>query len=130
MITARLIRYYSDLKVTLGLLKFNMEHSPIYTLELPWRENAADISCIPTGVYKVTPYSSEKHPNVYQVNDVINREFILLHDGNKLSDTLGCILSGRGVDSTVPLVSHSDDAMDLIRQLVGKNEFTLTVENL
>ena len=54
MITAKLIRYYSDLKVTLGILKLNVAHDPIYTLELPWRENKTNLSCIPLGTYKVT----------------------------------------------------------------------------
>lgn len=130
MITAKLIRYYSDLKATLGIFKLNIAHPPIYTLELPWRENKADISCIPEGSYKVTPYSSEKFPNVYQINNVAGRDSILLHVGNSPADTHGCILLGKAVNPLVPMVSNSQVALDLLKSLVGKNEFTLTVENL
>ena len=79
MITAKLIRYHFGLKATLGVLKLNMAHSPIYTLELPWRENKPNISCIPEGTYECIPYTSEKFPNVYQIKNVPNREAILLH---------------------------------------------------
>lgn len=130
MITAKLTRYYSGLKATLGVLKLNEEHCPIYTLELPWRENKADISCIPEGSYKVTPYSSEKFPDVYQINNVAGRDFILLHVGNTPADTHGCVLLGKAVNSLTPMVSNSQIALDLLKSLVGNSEFTLIVGNL
>lgn len=130
MTTAKLIRYHFGLRATLGILKLNVAHSPIYTLELPWRENAADISCIPVGSYKVTPYSSEKFPNVYQINNVPGRDSILLHVGNSPTDTHGCVLLGKGVSPTTPMISNSKEALELLRSLVGNGEFTLAVENL
>ena len=129
MISARLIRYYSDLKVTLGILKLNVTHDPIYTLEPPWRENKDNISCIPLGTYKVTPYTSEKFPNVYQINGVNGRDSILIHIGNKTADTHGCVLIGKGVNPSEPMVSNSRSALELLKSEIGDNEFTLTVEN-
>ncbi len=130
MIAARLIRYHSGLKATLGILKLNVAHTPIYTLELPWRENKTDISCIPHGVYDVKPYSSEKYPDVYQICDVPNRSSILLHVGNYPAETHGCVLLGSGVDHTTPMVSNSKRAMDSLRNEIADKEFILTIENL
>ncbi len=130
MITAKLIRYHFGLKATLGVLKLNMAHSPIYTLELPWRENKPNISCIPEGTYECIPYTSEKFPNVYQIKNVPNREAILLHIGNHPTDTHGCVLIGKGVSPTTPMISNSKEAMDLMRNEISNKEFTLTIENL
>lgn len=126
---ARLIRYYSGLKATLGILKLDVAHSPIYTLELPWQQNKPEISCIPEGVYKVEPYSSEKYPNVYQICDVPGRSAILIHIGNYPTDTHGCVLVGKGVDPTTPMVSSSKQAMELLVNELAEKEFTLTIES-
>lgn len=125
----RLIRYHSGLKATLGILKLPVAHAPIFTLELPWRDNQDNISCIPTGVYDVKPYSSEKFPNVYQIMQVPNRDAILIHIGNYAGDTHGCVLVGKDVDTVMPMVANSKGAMELLRNEIGNKEFTLTVEN-
>lgn len=130
MITAKLIRYHFGINATLGILKFNVVHNPIYTLEKPWLGNMGQISCMPDGTYKVAPYTSEKFPNVYQIKDVPHRTAILIHLGNYATDTHGCVLVGMGVTPTTPMVSNSKNAMELVKHLVGNNEFTLTVENL
>lgn len=125
----RLIRYYSGLKATLGILKLPVAHSPIFTLELPWRDNADNISCIPIGIYDVEPYTSEKFPNVYQIKNVPNRDAILIHVGNYAGDTHGCVLIGKDVDSLTPMVTNSKGAMELLRNEIGDKGFLLTVEN-
>ncbi len=130
MISAKLIRYYLGLNATLGIFKLNVAHSPIYTLELSWRENKNDISCIPEGTYKVIPHNSEAHPNTYEITNVPNREAILIHIGNYPSDFRGCIGIGLGVDPTTPMIINSGKAMELLRNEIVNNEFILTVENL
>jgi hypothetical protein len=127
---AKLIRYHFGLKATLGVFKLNVAHSPIYTLELPWRENKDSVSCIPEGIYTVEPYSSEKFPNVYQIKDVPNRDAILMHIGNHPYETQGCVLLGMGVSPTTPMVSNSRLALDLLRSEVGNKPFILTITNL
>jgi hypothetical protein len=69
------------------------------TLELPWRDNNKNISCIPDGDYNVYLAKSEKfNREVYLLANVPGRSGILIHDGANKSDTEGCILL-RGVSS-------------------------------
>ena len=74
------------------------------TAELPWRDNAPDISCIPTGVYQCTFRWSNAHArHIYHVEGVPFRDAIEIHSGNFAgntahglrSDSKGCILLGR-----------------------------------
>ncbi len=73
------------------------------TLELPWRENARQISCIPPGEYDVELRLSNKYGRVYWVRHVPNRTYILIHSGNYAGDkqkgfkshVMGCILLGK-----------------------------------
>jgi len=59
------------------------------TLELPWRNNQQDISCIPAG-----NYYCRKFRQVFQVINVPGRKDILIHKGNLDIETKGCILVG------------------------------------
>jgi len=73
------------------------------TLELPWRDNRRQISCIPPGEYKVEIRLSNKYGRVYWVREVPNRTYILIHSGNYAGDkskgfkshVMGCILLGK-----------------------------------
>jgi hypothetical protein len=73
------------------------------TLELPWRENQQQISCIPPDIYKVEIRLSNKYGRVYWVRKVPNRTYILIHSGNYAGDkekgfkshVMGCILLGK-----------------------------------
>lgn len=129
MIAAKLTRFYAGPFVTLGLLKINNEHKPIFTLERAWQDNKNDVSCIPTGCYKVVPFSSLEHPNVFKLLEVPDRDGVLIHVGNYTSNTKGCILVGLGVNGVTPMVSNSDEAMMFLRSLIGNDTFTLTIED-
>lgn len=73
------------------------------TLELPWKDNRPNISCIPTGNYEVEIRISNKYGRIYWVRNVENRSYILLHSGNYGGDKskgfkthiMGCILLGK-----------------------------------
>lgn len=73
------------------------------TLELPWRDNRRQISCIPPDEYKVDMRLSNKYGRVYWVREVPNRTYILIHSGNYAGDkskgfkshVMGCILLGK-----------------------------------
>lgn len=102
------------------------------TLELPWKENARRISCIPVGTYRVVKRWSEKYKNHFHVLDVSSRDFILLHAGNYNRHTLGCILCGK---------SHQDINGDGVRDITSSkptmktlndilpDEFEMVIEN-
>lgn len=73
------------------------------TLELPWLNNTAKISCIPADTYKwmkVGPSMSIPYDHIMLI-DVPDRSGICIHYGNyagaKKSDILGCILTGRTI---------------------------------
>ncbi len=68
-----------------------------YTLELPDRGNQRNISRIPSGTYPVKKRYSEKYKNHYQIWDVPNRSYILIHTGNYMTHTRGCVLVGSDV---------------------------------
>ena len=81
---------------TLGILT-NVTGKVYQTLELAWKKNAKQISCIPKGVYKVRKRTSAKYGEHFHILNVPNRDFILLHHGNYHTDILGCILPGKGL---------------------------------
>ena len=73
------------------------------TLELPWRNNRRQISCIPPGIYDVEIRLSNKYGRIYWVRKVPDRTYILIHSGNYAGDkskglkshVMGCILLGK-----------------------------------
>lgn len=87
-----LLRYSQTVLGTHGVL-LNQSGVPMcVTLEEPWRDNARMRSCIPAGSYRVTKYSGTRHKSCFLVHDVPDRTAILIHEGNTLKDTAGCIL--------------------------------------
>lgn len=73
-----------------------------FTIELPWRDNRRNISCIPVGAYEIDTRFSKKFQHHLIVKDVKGRSFILFHPANDANkELLGCIapvtyLSGIG----------------------------------
>lgn len=68
------------------------------TLELSWKNNQRQISCIPDGMYCVVPNFSFKHGTCFRLSNVLGRDNILIHKGNFNKDTKGCILIGHGFE--------------------------------
>jgi hypothetical protein len=69
-------------------------HPEFFTLELPWRRNQINISCIPAGIYRLTKRQSPRFGKCIRVENVPGRAGILIHAGNTTRDTHGCILPG------------------------------------
>ncbi len=126
----KLKRTHHSKEATLGILTIeNIKTDIIYTLENPKRKTDKD-SRIPAGTYKCKPYSGTKYKDVYIVLDVPNRSAILLHWGNFEKDTEGCILLGnKQTTKPQPAVLESKRCFERFRSLIGKNEFTLTIED-
>lgn len=109
---------------------FSLEDFP--SLELPWRDNKVEVSCIPTGTYQVVKHISPKFGKCFWVKNVPGRSEILIHRGNFYSDILGCILPGIDMsdinnDGHIDVTS-STKAMDKLLDLLP-DEFLLTIEN-
>lgn len=98
--------YYPE--ATTGIFLDKLGNKLCTTLELPWLDNQSYISCIPEGTYHIRGHSSAKWPNVWEVTNVLGRDAILLHWGNKiskirkLSDVEGCILVGTNIKYNIP----------------------------
>ena len=77
------------------------------TIELPWRNNKARVSCIPEGKYKIRKRFSAKFKWHLELINVKNRKYILFHPANNaLKELNGCIApvtqitgEGRGNES-------------------------------
>ncbi len=83
------------------------------TLELPWKDNVHNQSCIPPGTYTAHKRPSPKRGyEVYELDHVLGRGNIQIHIGNLPKDTDGCILVGRhfGKIATAEGVIESRDA--------------------
>lgn len=63
-----------------------------FTIELDWKNNQRNISCIPKGIYSVNEYTSKKFKETIIINNVPNRSGILIHAANRaMIDLQGCI---------------------------------------
>jgi len=99
--TATLKRKESDDKQTLGELSISEKGVTVLdckTLELPWKNNQRNVSCIPVGTYQVLKRTSEKYGKHFHLQNVPDRSMILIHSGNYYTQTQGCILVGSGYE--------------------------------
>jgi len=82
--------YKTDLP-TNGSLSLNGNHV-CYTIELPWKNNEPNVSCIEEGTYLLNRCYSEKFGWHLILKDVRDRKFILIHPANNaLEELRGCI---------------------------------------
>ncbi len=76
---------------TFGVLKIN-KCVVCVTLEPPDLENAKNISSIPAQQYMMKRTDSPKYGDTFEICDVPGRDHVLMHPGNKVDETEGCIL--------------------------------------
>ena len=126
-----IIRVVENKYGTFGVLLHGV--TPIaLTLELPWRDNKPNESCIPEGSYYCSRVNTPKHGEVFLVKNVPDRSAILIHKGNVVEDTEGCILVGEefGVLQGKTGILHSGDAFDeMMWRLRGVDEFKLKIRS-
>ncbi len=131
MLNLKLIRLKFCEDRTLGVLI--TPENIFCSLELAWKVNARNISCVPEGRYQCVRHWSRKFPYDHlMLMDVPDRLGILVHAGNGPESTSGCILIARGFTSDLGLTATSKAAvetlMDEIRRADG-NVF-LEVKNV
>ena len=61
------------------------------TLELPWKNNESQVSCIPAGEYVARRVDSPSHGDTFEICNVPERSHILFHGANTIADLLGCV---------------------------------------
>jgi hypothetical protein len=111
-----------------------------HSLELPWRANKNNVSCIPSGIYTCKWIISPKHGECYQVMDVPGRNMIEIHSANfagdvtlgYISQLLGCIALGMsvGVLNGQLAVLNSKGAIASFEAKQGKQDFQLTIKEM
>jgi hypothetical protein len=137
MPTALLRRIKSDDQGTFGEL-YSWGFSCV-TLELPWRDNSRNISCIPTGKYKTRLIYSQKFKDAYWLEKVEDRTGILIHAGTWGGDkekgfkthTYGCILLGKysGIYQSQKAIFYSKPIVNAFIDWMKKEPFELEVRN-
>lgn len=123
----QLVRYCYGPDSVAGLLKFGENFSQsVWTLECPWRDNQVFVSCIPDGSYPLQGFDSQEHPGCWVITPVPGRTGILIHVGNEVKDTQGCILIGQSQEPGK--VWNSRDALrQLNYTLDRKGQHTITL---
>ena len=133
---AILIRFETTDEGTSGV--FLSKKFKCFTLELPYRNNQKNISCIPKGIYNCKYKYSRKFKDVFHLQDVEDRTYIYIHSGNFAGDvnkslqsqTEGCILLGErfGELSKQLAVLNSRRTIDRLFEHFGKEDFELIIE--
>lgn len=80
-----------------------------HTIELPWKENQHQVSCIPEGRYELVKRYSLKNRWHLMVKEVPDRALILIHPANDaVKELKGCIApvtfltgEGKGIKSRI-----------------------------
>jgi Family of unknown function (DUF5675) len=111
-----------------------------FTIELPWKDNENDKSCIPVGTYNVKWCMHPEHGMCYQVMEVPNRNSILIHAGNWAgdkdkglrSDFLGCIGLGKEIEiiSNQKGIVNSKITVSAFNDYMQQQDFTLEIINV
>jgi hypothetical protein len=114
---------------TLGHL--HLGNGKVYqTLELSWKNNERQRSCIPKGIYKVKKRTSAKYGDHFHILNVLNRDMILIHHANFHNQLLGCIAPGKGLsdlnkDGRLDVTSSRQAMKELLAAL--PNNFELEI---
>ena len=132
----KLLRTANLSDATRGRLETDDGAFVCFTLEEPWRDANGDgigdrsVSRIPAGTFRVfRRWSESRHREMFEVGRVPGRAAILIHSGNTVADTEGCILVGQqeGELDGVPAVLKSKPAFEAFMSAHPEAEFSLTV---
>lgn len=140
MIKGRIIRESTGDEGTFGRLV--LPKLTLYSLELPWRGNARNISCILPGVYRCHIATMSRtvggRRRLYLLEGTRGRSGIFIHAGNWAgdrskgykSDSLGCPLlgTGRGILSGQRAVVGSQTAITRLMEYLKGELWELTIE--
>ena len=136
MKTAFIIRQSSDDHGTIGTLL--TEGFSAFVIELPWRDNLSNLSCIPVGEYEAVIRKSNKFGTVYWILKVKNRSYVLIHSGNFAGNTEkgfkthshGCIIIGKYVGKIEgqKAVLLSRNTLRQFMNHMGRESFKLIIE--
>jgi len=93
-------RFEMTIHHTLGKLYEEMQQYSdffCYTVELPWRDNKPNVSCVPPGTYQCVLKNRHPLENRFELKYVPGRTGIQFHIANLPEDLDGCIGVGEMV---------------------------------
>jgi hypothetical protein len=133
---ARIYRLYTGPEGTFG--RFVTDGTVLFSGELPWRENKANVSCIPVGNYVCRwTYSQRFKRFMYLVDGVSGRTGIRFHSANFMGDVNdgcksqlnGCIALGEklGTMNKQKALLLSKPAIRRFEEAMGKETFKLQI---
>jgi len=110
------------------------------TLELPWRDNRRQRSCVPPGTYRCKQVHSPKFGLVYTLTGTEPRSNVLIHSGNFAGDVemglkthvQGCILLGKyfGAIEGQQAILLSRPTVRAFMKHMGDEPFNLVIEGI
>jgi hypothetical protein len=133
-------RMYRDTSTTAEGVVYNTENEKVFefvTLELPWKDNERNISCIPEGEYlvKKMPPTKKRKYQYFWVQEVPGRDSILWHPGNYTRQILGCILPGESLidmdnDGIIDVTNTASTLKILTALMPHKFKLTITKKEI
>jgi len=127
-----LIRIEQGEDGTFGVLRIN-GRAWCVTLEPPDNNNARSISRIPRGEYVCRRVRSPRFGTAFEVADVPGRSHILLHPGNVVRDTQGCVLLGRNfgqLQGGRAVLNSGSTFKAFMEEFDGVDEFRFIIEDV
>lgn len=106
-------------------------------MELPYKDNRQDESCIPSGEYVAKRIQSPAFGEVFEITNVPNRTHILIHRANWTTDLRGCVGIGESFQETInpktgkvvtSIMDSGKAFMELMKiRLANEQEFKLVI---
>lgn len=125
MKTIEIIRIENTETHTLGVMTLDGVYIGM-TIERPWKNNQRSVSCIPAGEYGGVVHNSQKFGKCLWIHDVPERSEILVHLGNYVEDSTGCVLLGTAAGYSHDnrrMVTNSKVAMsDLLKRIGSETD--------
>lgn len=124
----KLIRLSTSEEGTFG--KITAKGKTWFTGELPWQENQAEVSCIPTGRYKGEwTWSPRLKRKLYTVLSVPRRSGIRIHSANLMGDrNRGFISQLRGCIALGKKLGRMDGQKCILLSATALREFEAILE--
>ena len=131
-----IVRTDKGKKQSLGQLYIFENEAQLFhcaSLELPWLGNSRRISCIPEGTYEVVKRHSAKFTEHFHITNVKDRDYILIHAGNYVTQIAGCVLVGAAhrdinKDGLLDVVSSKDTLHKMLNLM--PESFTLQIMSI
>lgn len=125
------VSYHDD--GTFGVLLDHDGEPFAVTLELPWRDNAKMVSCIPVGLYRCKRVMSPKFGDTFEITDVPGRSAILFHKANVMKDLHGCVGVGEMFqpwsDGSASIQQSGAAFSEFLTRTASESEFWLEVSS-